>query len=238
MLLQSLGVILKCKNIPFPSFYLSLFLFYLAAFYFSSSSTGQPSNRPWYHVRSEQNEHKVFNERKHSPREECGRSSTMSRYRGKELCLLRNFSPRYRTLYRRSRLLSSSKKPLWIICSLIRDVLSLSLRLKRLLLPCATIAFLMNTVIYNAWRLLLSGLLGAETGDTSKAPLSFMCHTLLEWLSSTHRRSRWGLCVIRLFACTQIKCVKLQHISRKIIDEANEEYQSILCANIDDFMYL
>lgn len=115
---------------------------------------------------------------------------------------------------------------------------SLSLRLKRLLLPCATIAFLMNIVIYNAWRLLLSGLLGAETGDTSKAPLSFMCHTLLEWLSSTHRRSRWGLCIIRLFACTQIKCVKLQHISRKIIDEANEEYQSILCANIDDFMYL
>lgn len=222
----------------FP-FSLSFFLFYLAAFYFSSS-TGQPSNRPWYHVpRSVQNEHKVFNERKHSPREECGRSSTMSRYREKELCLSRNFSPRYRTLYRRSRLLSSSKKPLWIIRSLIRYFLSLSLSLglKRLLLSCATIAFLMNTVIYNVWRLLLSGLLGAETGDTSKTRLSFMCHTLLQRLSSTHRRSRWGFCVIRLFVCTQIKCVKL-HISRRIIDEANEEYQSILCANIDNFMYL
>lgn len=68
-------------------------------------------SRPIGHGCPEQNEHKVFNERKHSPREECGRLSTTSRYRGMKLCLLRNFSPCYRTLYRRSRLLSSSRRP-------------------------------------------------------------------------------------------------------------------------------
>jgi len=44
----------------------------------------------------------------------------------------------------------------------------------------ATIAFLMNTVIYNKRGGCFVGLLGAETGDFKDILLSFMCHTLFK----------------------------------------------------------